>query len=299
MSRGILTVMFLTGCTGEYGLDAYTGAPDAPMDTAEPAIDAPDEATEPPATTPDTTPVPEPPADDCEGSSDLVYVIDRAEEALYLFDPTTLAFSKVGDLACPGWTGTPASMAVSRDGIAYVRYSDNVLYAVDLVDMHCVETGYSGNFGAFGMGFSTDGAGNWQDTLYIANDADLASMDLGNWGLSYVNKLASQAELTGNAAGELWAFLPLEKPAQLVHMDKAGGTPLEVLKLPNFPDPLNIDTFAFATWGGDFWLFVREYGMGNTTDVYRVTPSGQMTLVRQDSGRDVVGAGVSTCAPTQ
>ena len=38
--------------------------------------------------------------------------------------------------------------------------------------------------------------------------------------------------------------------------------------------------------------------MGQTTDVYRVTATGSLTLVVPDSGMDVVGAGVSTCAPT-
>ena len=63
--------------------------------------------------------------------------------------------------------------------------------------------------------------------------------------------------------------------------------------------PFNIDTFAFATWGGDFWLFVRTYGFGQTTDVYRVQPNGVMTMFAQNTGMDVVGAGVSTCAPSE
>jgi hypothetical protein len=299
MSRLILAALALSACT-EYGLDSYGGVPDAPADPEAPAPEQP--VTEPPVeqTTPVTEPtVPEPPADDCEDSSDLVYVIDRAEETLYLFDPTLLDFTKLGKLSCPAGSSTPASMAVSRDGMAYVRYSDNDLYAVDLVTLNCTKTAYSTNFGDFGMGFSTDSANTWEDTLFIANEADIASMDLTTWGLSPVNGLPSQAELTGNADGELWAFLPLETPAELIHIDKAGGAPIDVLRLPGFPDPGNIDTFAFATWGGDFWLFVREYGMGATTDVYQVTPDGQLTLARGDTGRDIVGAGVSTCAPTE
>ena len=59
-----------------------------------------------------------------------------------------------------------------------------------------------------------------------------------------------------------------------------------------------IDAFAFATWGGDFWVFIRTHGMGHSTDVYRVTSTGHTTRVAVDTGMDVVGAGVSTCAPT-
>ena len=67
--------------------------------------------------------------------------------------------------------------------------------------------------------------------------------------------------------------------------------------MPSFPDPYDIDTFAFATWDGEFYLFVRTFGMGSSTDVYRVSPDGQTTRVLENIGINVVGAGVSTCAP--
>ena len=38
--------------------------------------------------------------------------------------------------------------------------------------------------------------------------------------------------------------------------------------------------------------------MGRFPDVYRVTSTGHTTRVAVDTGMDVVGAGVSTCAPT-
>jgi len=246
-----------------------------------------------------TEPYEEPPVDDCETTSDLIYVIDRYDEALYLFDPQTMSFDFIGELDCGLFSGTPASMSVSRDGIAYVRYSSNTVYAVDLATMNCVETAYASNFGAFGMGYATDTANTWQDQLYIANQQQLATLEPGTWTVSVIGYLPSQSELTGNASGELWAVLPLESPAKLVQLDKNTGQTLVTLNLYGFPDPMGIDTFAFATWGDDFWIFVRNYGMGNSTDVYRVTSNGSLTLVSEDTGMDVVGAGVSTCAPTQ
>ena len=240
-----------------------------------------------------------PPADDCADTSDLVYVIDRDEEALYLFDPVAVSFGLVGDLDCGLWAGTPASMSVSRDGFAYVRYSDNTVYAVDLQTMDCTETSYGSSFGSFGMGFATEDAATWQDDLYVANANLLARLDTATWSLTTLGGLPSQSELTGNAAGELWAMLPLETPAELVQLDKGNGQVLDSYGLWGFPDPFDIDTFAFATWGGEFWVFVRSYGMGNSTDVYRVTATGVLELVWPDSGMDVVGAGVSTCAPAQ
>jgi hypothetical protein len=38
--------------------------------------------------------------------------------------------------------------------------------------------------------------------------------------------------------------------------------------------------------------------MGESTDVYEVNAAGDMTKILNDVGFDVVGAGVSTCAPT-
>jgi hypothetical protein len=39
--------------------------------------------------------------------------------------------------------------------------------------------------------------------------------------------------------------------------------------------------------------------MGESTNVYQVDPSGTMTMVLEGVGFDVVGAGSSTCAPTE
>lgn len=240
-----------------------------------------------------------PPEDDCDHTSDLVYVIDRADDALYLFNPETMDFEILGEIDCGMFAGSPSSMSVARDGIAYVRYTDNTVYAVDLDTLECTETAYGGGgFGAFGMGFATDSDTTWRDTLYIANDNQLARMDTATWSVSPMGSLPSQSELTGNADGELWAILPLEEPAQLVRLNKDTAAVEYTLHMTAMPDPYTIDAFAFATWGGDFWVFIRTYGMGHSTDVYRVTSTGHTTRVAVDTGMDVVGAGVSTCAPT-
>jgi hypothetical protein len=138
-----------------------------------------------------------------------------------------------------------------------------------------------------------------RDQLYVTNEDQLGVLDTGTWTIQNVGRMASQSELTGNSDGELWAFLPLEQPAEIVQLDLDSAAVLTTLRLPGFPDPGDIDTFAFATWGGAFYVFVREYGMGSSTDVYEVDGSGVMSRVLVDVGFDVVGAGVSTCAPSQ
>jgi hypothetical protein len=308
--RLVLAIVTLTACNHDFGLTPRDLSADQPADegVTDPETEDPDEdpiddpvedPIDDPVEDPEDDPVEDPPdEDDCDETSDLVYVIDRADEALYLFDPTTTGFEYVGDLDCAMWGEKPASMSVARDGVAYVRYSDNTVYAVDLATMDCSPTPYASGFGAFGMGFATDSADTWRDKLYIANADKLAVLSTGDWSLGGVGSMKSQSELTGNAAGELWAFLPLEQPAQLVQLDKETGASLASMSLPSFPNPGDLDAFAFATWGGDFWLFVRTYGMGNSTDVYRVSPDGTFTSAAEDTGMDVVGAGVSTCAPS-
>ncbi len=300
-----MSVLLLLACSNEFMLqtmdDPYALGEDtaAPEDTALPEDTAVDEE-------PDEEPVeeePEPeeedpaPQDDCEGTSDLIYVVSRDDKGLYLFDPDTLAFDKLGELECDVYT-SPNSMAVARDGVGYVRYSDDTVYEVDLETLACKETSYGSGFGSFGMGYATDSADTWRDKLYIANASSLAVLDTKTWELAGVGKMPSQSELTGNAEGELWAFLPLESPAELVQISKSDGSTLATHRLPGFPSPYDIDAFAFATWDGSFYLFVSEYGMGRSTDVYEVDSSGSMSRVRSDLGFDVVGAGVSTCAPS-
>ena len=304
MTRTYLLVvplaLSLTACS-EYGVNAFTMPEQAPGETGsyeeqeDSGFSTPTDEELVDTGTYTGDPAPE---DDCEETSELVYVIDREREALYLFNPLDLSFDFLGDLDCGVYSGTPASMSVSRDGVAYVRYSDNSVYDVDLQTMNCQPTSYQTNFGSFGMGYATETEGAWQDDLYIANANQIAIVNTNTWNLTMLGQLPSQSELTGNADGELWAMLPLESPAALMKIDIDTGRTTQTINLSGMPNPSSIDTFAFATWGGDFWLFIRQNGMGESTDIYKVSSSGAMNKVASDTGMDVVGAGVSTCAPT-
>ena len=248
----------------------------------------------------DPDPEEPPPEDDCLGVEDQIYLIDKDTQRLFLFNPATLGLTDLGALDCDPWS-EPASMAVARDGFAYVRYSDNSVWQVDLATLACSATGYSDRstgFGAFGMGYATDDPTTWRDQLYVTNGRQLATLDTGTMRVTSFATLPSQAELTGNADGELWAFLPLESPVELRRVDQASGATVETLRVTGFPAPTDIDTFAFAAWGGELWAFVRRYGVGSSTDVYQIDASGRMTVVATRIGINAVGAGVSTCAST-
>lgn len=319
----MLLSLLLLACSSDFSLEKVTaansGEDTAVEDTAAPEADSGEDSGAPaetgaaedtddsaPAETADTStpedsaetadPAPE---DDCEDTSDLIYVLSRDDSRLYLFDPDALTFTALARLSC-GTSASPGSMAVSRDGQAFVRYSDNTVYAVDLSTFACTRTSYSDRatgFDSFGMGYATDTADTWRDQLYVANEGRLGLLDTSTWSITSLGTMPSQSELTGNADGELWAFLPLESPAQLIEVDKDDASRLTTLRLPGFPDASDIDAFAFAGWSGAFYLFVRVYGMGESTDVYQVTGDGDLEKVLEDVGFDVVGAGVSTCAP--
>lgn len=306
-----ILLLSLLGCTHDFGLNQgwdegelprdSAAAEEEPVDSAEDSV-APEDSEHLEDLEPTEDDPPEqdlPPEDDCRHTSDLIYVLSRGDGRLMTFDPVTAEFTSLGTPRC-GSTQTPGSMAVSRDGVAYVRYADDSVFAVYLDTMACTPTSYSDrrtHFDSFGMGYSTDSADTWRDQLYVANGSTLGVLDTATWTLTPIGDMPSQSELTGNAEGELWAMLPLERVAELARLDKSNGQRVERLSLPDFPDPAGIDTFAFATWNGRFYLFIREYGMGSSTDVYEVTRAGVMRRVLSDVGFDVVGAGVSTCAP--
>jgi hypothetical protein len=56
--------------------------------------------------------------------------------------------------------------------------------------------------------------------------------------------------------------------------------------------------YAFAHWGGDYWVFLLKNGESATT-VYQIDGgTGAITSTTPTGNRTIVGAGVSTCAPT-
>lgn len=234
----------------------------------------------------------------CPDELKLIYIVDRDTKELLTFDPETLTFSSLGFLSCGG-TNTPGSMGITRDGLGYVVFSDESLFEIDTELVTCNSTTYSDvttDFGAFGMGFSSDSEGSEDETLYVANATKLGILDTANWTITDIGSMSSQAEVTGTGEGQLWAILPLE--TRIVRIDKNNADELESYTLDNFPDVMNIDTFAFAHWGGSLWVFIREYGLGSTTDVYEFDLSDHsFTRVLEDTGYTITGAGVSTCAP--
>ena len=242
----------------------------------------------------------------CSASAKLVYVVDTNNQ-VSSFDPSALAFADVGLLSCPAMPGaTPFSMAVDRNAIAWVLYNSGELFRFDTQGKTCQATAFaqSNGFGNFGMGFSTDAAGSTAETLFIAGGAvgsvgggssTLATLDLTTMVATPRGTIALWPELTGTGAAELWGFFPDAVMPKVSKLDKSTGADVKTFPATTLAGmPMS---WAFAFWGGDFWIFLERQGDGSTF-VYRLHGStGAIDTVLPSTGRHIVGAGVSTCAP--
>jgi hypothetical protein len=243
--------------------------------------------------------------DDCpDADSTLVYLVTEDNE-LMSYNPPSGAFRTIGILACPAsTTATPFSMAVDRKGTAFVVFSDGSLFRVSTATGACVKTTYvsgQSGFQTFGMGFSTEGLGP-AESLFVAGDGQgssasgLARIDTTTFKLTAIRDFfpsIDRAELTGTGDGNLFAFYTkFDKPGSFVgQIDKTNARVVAESALPTVEQGQG---WAFAFWGGDFYLFTAPGG-GSTVTRFRPA-DGSVTAVGSWPSV-IVGAGVSTCAP--
>jgi hypothetical protein len=248
---------------------------------------------------------------DCaEAGTTYIYLISR-EYQLYSFDPSNNAVTFIGNIACPAPSGeTPFSMAVDRKGIAYILFTDEHLYRVSTLNAACLGTSYvprQSNFGTFGMGFATNEVGP-TETLYVYGDdlrstgaaRGLARIDISTFKLTTVGDPGiRQAELTGTGGGNLYAFytrvLNQGVPSYIGQLDTTTG---QLVSEKEFDDVDQGNGWAFAFWGGDFYMFTAPKTIG-TGIVTRYRPSNDTHQQIATLPSVIVGAGVSTCAPQQ
>ncbi|HEY1960608.1 MAG TPA: hypothetical protein VGH28_33585, partial [Polyangiaceae bacterium] len=214
----------------------------------------------------------------------------------------TLGFSKIGDINC-SQQATPFSMAVDRSGIAYSVFTDGNLFQVSTLNAACKPTTFKPNqagISTFGMGFS--GAADAGETLYIAADNDpqtsrLGSIDTQSLALTVIGAFHPQGgarcELTGTGDGRLFAFcLPQNGGGSgtLVNLDPATA---QIISQVSINVGSSQDAFAYAFYGGLFYIFTGTQGSTVTT----FDPISLTTKTVASLGSTIVGAGVSTCAP--
>ncbi len=325
-SAQALVLLVVAACGSRTGLFGPEDASVPPEGPDASALDARVDATRDAA--PDTRPdeldalppidVAQPPdvvsRTDCpDAGGTLVYVVTSRNE-LYAFYPPDLGFRLIGTLACPAGSATPFSMAVDRRGVAYVLYTDGNLFQVSTQTAACVatsfRTGQSG-FTTFGMGFAADATAAGNERLYVAdtggggigpnNDSrGLASINTTSFALSFIGRFTPalpRAELTGTADGRLFAYWPSGSAAaprgSIAEIDARSGA---VRARTDVTIGTNSDAFAFAFYGGDFWMFNSPDGGPSAVSRYRL--ADQTTDTPLTFPETIVGAGVSTCAPS-
>lgn len=259
----------------------------------------------------------QPPVDvnrtDCpDADSLLIYTITDTYD-LQSFDPDTGVFKLIGKISCPTEAGdTPFSMAVDRKGIAYVLFNQSHrLFRVSTATGACIGTSYvpdQSNFQLFGMGFATNNIGP-TETLFVAGDNNqgnggaggLARITPGTFNLSKVGDFSptvDSAELTGTGDGRLFAFYRKGSDSPPSYIGEISTDTAQVIGERRFDDVDQGRGWAFAFWGGDFYMF-HAPGQSNTasTRVTRWRPSDDSVKQVATTSLKIVGAGVSTCAP--
>jgi hypothetical protein len=235
----------------------------------------------------------------CAKEATYVYVLD-VTGMLRRFDPPSVTFTPIAPLTCPGKT---FSMAVDRNAFGWVLMDDGTLVKVDTRTGACTATSFvSGQHGfspTFGMGFSSNTAGGDKETLFVSSSsgATLATIDTQSLALSTVgpyDKLNARVELTGTGDARLFGAFE-GSPYIVAEIDKTAARILSQAPQNAITYQPNSSNFAFAFWGGDFYLFV---GPGQYTDVFHYKPSDRSTTKVSTVPFEIVGAGVSTCAPT-
>jgi hypothetical protein len=250
---------------------------------------------------------------DCPPEATLIYTIEE-NRTLASFRPDTLTFTTIDKIDCvtkkDDWI--PFSMAVQRDGTAWVLFSsadflDSALFQVDVKTAHCTPTAFSHRPGdplLFGMGFALDDPGGTDETLFIAEYIDvpmlpplrLMSLSLSDFQFTPHGFTDGDAELTSTPDANLFGYFPGFDQAsgpRFERIDKTSGNSLQTFPIG---DVKVVDDLAVAAWGGSFWLFVGTGLPSRDSSVFQWTegtPTAKQVVA--DSSRVISGAGVSTC----
>ncbi len=259
-----------------------------------------------------------------------------AATSIRAFDPETLTFTSVVDtVVCPevGEDWGASSMAVDRERRAWISWSaahdgiaDPAYKRLDRIDLDTggceIDVGelpVTDNWGTpLGSAFVTEFEDSGTERLFFVDTGTylhtLASQaSLGRWWeLGPEGRTFSGVELTGRGDGRLFSLImnytgPFDHPCtaedpclptvRLGEVDKSDASAISMIDLPGIEAlGLMAGGFAFAHWGGHFWIFITlEFG---PTQVFDYDPQTRTTVLALDDGPPgVVGAGVSTCAP--
>lgn len=314
----LLALLALAGCGARTGLRtpaSDAASHDAGTDVSFDARSPEDAAVLPDAFLPDVgvdAPVDAaPPPPICtDATVQFIYVVSQ-ENGLFSYHPPTGTLTRIGTIACPvdpsvSPTPTPYSMSVDRAGTAYVIFSDGHLFRVRIADARCAATAYAPNqigWLNFGMGFSANRTDPGErlfvtESDFVGPSQGLGWIDTTTLRLTFVgafSRTLGRSELTGTGDGRLFAMsLDTVAGSTLSEIDPSSAAVLTSTHLDvGTPE----SAFAFAAYGGDFYLFTTPSAGAGTT-VTRFRPADGSVIPVSRLTETIVGAGVSTCAPS-
>ena len=261
--------------------------------------------------------------------------VERGEPAsIVSFDPETLAFTPVQDVVCPDTEADwlVSTMAVDRNRRAWVLWVGEFVGGDDVVtrrlDAINLDTGECetavGEFpitmhasSPMGMAFVSDAEGSNSEALFFADHGTYLyglgdTEPVARWYDGPEGRTFSGVELTGTGAGSIFTIImnytgpfdhdctaknpcfPTVRVAETMKVGQPGMFGFDPPGVESFA--LDPGGFAFAHWGGHFFIFLSRF-FGPTL-VYDYDPVAQTAELVVDDGPDaILGAGVSTCAP--
>jgi len=199
--------------------------------------------------------------EECAAETKDIFLLTD-QNLLYSFHPPTLAFKSIGILKCPTGGATPTSMAVDRQGIAWIRHSDASIWKVNTRDLACQGTTFEApgdgeSFNKFGMGFASTSKGSSNELLFLSDNAGggLARLDTRTSKMSFVGAYSGAlegktSELTGTGDGKLYGFF-VTAPAQIAEISKGTG---EILSTKELANVFAGNAWAFSFYAGDFYI---------------------------------------------
>jgi hypothetical protein len=114
--------------------------------------------------------------------------------------------------------------------------------------------------------------------------------------------------LTGTGDGRLFGYYngsgikcgsgydPPPAGPQLVQIDTTSANTTNAVTITQVLVTGTNGSWAFSFWGGDFWFYSANGGNSQITR-YRASTDRAFEVVVPDTGMNIVGAGVSSCAP--
>jgi hypothetical protein len=252
--------------------------------------------------------------EDCSEEAKLIYVLDQ-NRTLASFNPRNIGtsdpFTDLGRVSCAAQPGAePFSMAVDRSATAWIIYDSGELFTVNVraLPLTCVKTSFVPQLSVakFGMGFVANEPGSTMETLFISGSDFTSSLTTTKFGtlgttppfkVTLQGTLAGAPEMSGTGDGKLWAFFPNVAPPKVAQLSKIDGSVVKSFTAQALAGSPR--AWAFAFWGGQFFMFL-ERDTDLSTHVWKMDSlTGAVSRPINGTGRHIVGAGVSTCAPLE